>query len=103
MHQIVHFSFYEFYENISWKVFNEAMYTQEYVYLLIFPIRVFIREMWKMWYILNVFLLIYPTCLSEFFIVYQEWKPLFSHYIFEGLEVYTPHIFLTGGFGGVLI
>jgi hypothetical protein len=28
----------------SEKVFNEAMFTQDDIYLLIFPIRVFIRE-----------------------------------------------------------
>jgi hypothetical protein len=50
MHHIVLFSLYEFYENFSWKVFNDAMCTHEYVYLLIFLIRVFIRKMWDMIY-----------------------------------------------------
>jgi hypothetical protein len=42
------------------KVFNEAMYTQDDVYLLIFPIRVFVREIRKIYTMLIVFLLNCP-------------------------------------------
>jgi hypothetical protein len=39
MHHIVLFSFYEFTRISQENIFNEAMCTQVYVYLLIFPIR----------------------------------------------------------------
>jgi hypothetical protein len=66
-------------------VFNEAMCTQDDVYLLIFPIRVFIREIIKTYTMLIVFLLNYPKGLYEFLTTYRIKYLHFFHRIFEGL------------------
>jgi hypothetical protein len=54
-HYIVLFFLYEFSYGFSWNIFNELMCTQGYVYLLIFLIRVFIREIIKTYIILILF------------------------------------------------
>jgi hypothetical protein len=69
------------------------MCTQVNVYLLIFPIKVFIREMWKTWYMLpNV-----PLGYRSFFTAYQKWNLHFSHRVFERLYKSTLLIFFPQG------
>jgi hypothetical protein len=53
------------------KVFNETMCTEGDAYLLIFFIRVFIREIRKTYTMLIVFLLNCPNELYEFFLAYR--------------------------------
>jgi hypothetical protein len=65
------------------KVFNEAICTQDYVYLLICSIRVFIREIIKTYIMLIVFLLICLIGLQEFFSAYMINYLHFFHKVFE--------------------
>jgi hypothetical protein len=65
------------------KVFSEAMCIQDDIYILIFLIRVFIREIRKAYTMLIVFLLNCPNGLYEFFTAFRIKYFHFSHRVFE--------------------
>jgi hypothetical protein len=67
------------------KVLNEAMCTQDDVYLSIFSIMVFIIEIRKTYTMLIVFLLNCPNKLYEFFTAYKIKYLHFSYRVFEGV------------------
>jgi hypothetical protein len=75
------------------KVFNEAMCTQDDVYLLIFPIRIFIREIRKTYTMLIVFLLNYLKGLQEFFTAYRIYVP--SFFLHDFLRIIHDGLVLT--------
>jgi hypothetical protein len=83
------------------KIFSEAMCTQDDVSLLIFPVRIFIREIRKTYTILIVFLLNYLRGYESFSQYIKNDDLHFSRWVFKGLYKSTLLIFSHMVFGGV--